>query len=359
MAYVIPYTGNLEWLVDRTIFYTVHGSRCYGTNRPDSDYDYKGIAVPPKEYRSGFVQRFEQAIWNKPEDATIFEVRKFFALAADCNPNIVELLYVDPSDILVCTEAGKLIVDNRDMFLSRKASFTFRGYAMAQLKRIRTHRRWLLHPPDHQPTRAEFNLPDKTLIPADQLAAAFAAIKQRMDGWEVDFGDLDEAAKIHIQEQVANYLVEVSIGAAEEFKAAGRLLGYDDNFLQHLDQTKRYNAALDEYRQFQEWKTTRNEKRAALEAKYGYDTKHGMHLVRLMRMGREILTEGVCITRRPDAKELLEIRDGAWSYDKIVGWAEDQDVALLELADQSKLPKAPNRKKLDTLCLVVTQSFDP
>ncbi len=33
MAYDIPYDGNLKWLKGRTIFYVVHGSRCYGTSR--------------------------------------------------------------------------------------------------------------------------------------------------------------------------------------------------------------------------------------------------------------------------------------------------------------------------------------
>src|SRR5579875_1443529 len=37
---------------------------------------------------------------------------------------------------------------------------------------------------------------------------------------------------------------------------------------------------------------------------HGYDTKNAMHLVRLYRMGYEILTEGVVRVRRPDAKEL-------------------------------------------------------
>ena len=80
MSYEIPYTGNLKWLKERTILWVVHGSRCYGTNRPDSDYDFKGVCVPPRAYRDGFLNHFEQAIWSEPEDACVFEIRKFFAL---------------------------------------------------------------------------------------------------------------------------------------------------------------------------------------------------------------------------------------------------------------------------------------
>ena len=32
MTYRIPYSGNLEWLVPRTILFTLFGSRAYGTD---------------------------------------------------------------------------------------------------------------------------------------------------------------------------------------------------------------------------------------------------------------------------------------------------------------------------------------
>lgn len=356
MAYQIPYDGNLTWLVDRTIFFCVHGSRCYGTSRPDSDYDFKGVTVPPREYRDGFLRVFEQAIIKEP-DTTIFDVRKFFKLAADANPNIIELLYVNPDDIKVCTPAGRLLLDHRDEFLSQKASYTFRGYAISQLRRIKGHRRWLLSPPTQQPVREDFGLPQGTTIPTDQLLTVLANIQKKLDSWEIDFGELDEAAKTHIFEQVGLYLSELSIGSEEKFAAASRILGYSEDFIGMLIKEKQYRQALTEWQQYQEWKTNRNEKRADLEAKFGYDTKHGMHLVRLMRMCREILTEGKCFTRRPDAKELLSIRDGDWSYDRLIGWADEQDADLQEITKKSSLPKSPNRNKLDELCVEIVQSM--
>ena len=75
-----------------------------------------------------------------------------------------------------------------------------------------------------------------------------------------------------------------------------------------------------------------------------------MHLVRLLRMCREILTEGKVIVKRPDAEDLLSIRAGAWSYEKLVSWAEGEDRALDELAKTSALPKAPDRVAIDRLC---------
>jgi len=41
-------------------------------------------------------------------------------------------------------------------------------------------------------------------------------------------------------------------------------------------------------------------------------------LVRLLRMCHEILTMGKVIVRRPDAEELLAIRDGVYTYDQLM-----------------------------------------
>ncbi len=348
--------SDFSWVPERTILYTVHGSRAYGTSRPDSDYDFKGIAVAPRSFRDGYLRVFEQ-FQEKVPDATVFDIRKFFKLAADCNPNVLEILFVDPSDIRKVTPQGHLLMEHRTEFLSKKAVHTFRGYAISQLRRIQTHKRWLLDPPKAAPTRGEYGLPERTVIPADQLAAANAKVYKQMDSWEVDFGELDHASVLHIQEQVAQALVEMGVGKDEKFLAAGRLVGFSENFLQLLDQERHYNTAAKNWQQYKDWETNRNVARASLEAKHGYDTKHGMHLVRLMRMCREILVDGQVVVRRPDFAELLAIRDGAWSYDKLIAWAEDQDEALLEVAKKSTLPTQPNRVALDNLCQEITRSM--
>ncbi len=136
-----------------------------------------------------------------------------------------------------------------------------------------------------------------------------------------------------------------------------RKVGYDSNFIELLDMERRYTAKLREWQNYRKWVETRNPARAELEAKWGYDTKHAMHLVRLTRMCREVLTEGVVRVRRPDAKELLEIRHGAWTYEDLVAYCEVQDAELSELAKTSKLPKQPDRKALDKLCVGLIQEM--
>jgi hypothetical protein len=75
------------------------------------------------------------------------------------------------------------------------------------------------------------------------------------------------------------------------------------------------------------------------------NTKHAMHLVRLLRMGVEILRDGNVIVKRPDAEELLAIRNGAWTYDELVKYAESMDKEVREVwYKKTELPKKPNIK---------------
>jgi predicted nucleotidyltransferase len=123
------------------------GSRAHGTYIPQDDpnsiddIDYLGIYVMPMNYYLGL-----QSYYHKHEvvesfvghiDRVCYEVRKFFALASACNPNVLSILYNRPEDYNVITPAGQMLIDNRDVFLSRQKIFNaFGGYARGQLKRM-------------------------------------------------------------------------------------------------------------------------------------------------------------------------------------------------------------------------------
>ena len=376
----------------RTILLTVAGSRAYGIHKRESDVDLKGVAVPPEPFFLGFAQKFEQAdsptamsvfgdlldgderaaVERTKLEGSVYEIRKFLALAADNNPNILDVLFSRDAEIRLATPAGRLLRENRDLFLSAKAKHTFSGYATAQLKRIKGHRKWLLDPPDHMPARAEYGLPEHTLIPADQLAAANAAVRKKIDGWELDLSGLADAEIIHVTDQVAHHLAEIrtALGFETELDAkwlaAARHVGLDANLIYVMQKEREYEAAARHFRQYEEWKTNRNPDRAALEAKYGYDAKHAGHLVRLLRMGREILETGrVHVWRGAsdggpgDAEEILAIRNGAWAYDDLVAWAESEDSALETLYKERRyvVPRNSDRAAIDALCVSIVRSM--
>ena len=82
-----------------------------------------------------------------------------------------------------------------------------------------------------------------------------------------------------------------------------------------------------------------------------------MHLVRLLRMCREILESGKVIVKRPDRDELLAIRGGAWTYDALVSWADAQEADMQTLYEKSPLQHAPDVKRLDALCIELVESM--
>ncbi len=346
------YNGNLTWLPERTIFLAVHGSKAYGTSLLTSDDDYRGVAIAPREYYLGGVKRFDQAVCNDP-DLTVFCLRKFIGLASQANPNVLEILFVADEDRLQVSPAGERLLAIRDLFISRRVRFTFAGYAHSQLGRIKAHFKWLKNPAPLPPTRAEFGLPERTVIPQDQLAAANAGIRQKLDSWSADFlDDLPRDVREGVLQRMTAHLAELTVASDDAlWKGAARSIGYDENFIHLLDLERRYSGKKREFDNYQTWKKTRNPARAELEAKHGYDSKHAGHLVRLTRMCREILETGKVLVRRPDAEELLAIRNGAWSYEQLIEWFDRANGELDSVAVASRLPKTPDFEEIDRLCV--------
>ncbi len=353
---IVKQSPHLSWMARNTVLLVRHGSHAYGTNIESSDEDFKGIAIPTKPYFLGSQDKFEQAELNDP-DVVIYEIRKFFNLAAACNPNIIEVLHTDPSDHLMVDPIGRIILDNKDLFLSKRIKHTFMGYSVSQLKRIKTHRRWILNPPKEPPTRASMGLPEQTLIPQDQLAAASAEVQKELDRFQFDFmEELSEPMKISVRNTMSDMLAELKITSEVQWEAMARKVGLTDNFIEIMQKERQYKGAKLEWDNYQTWKKTRNKKRHELEEKFGYDTKHAYHLVRLIRMCREILTTGKVIVKRPDWEDLLGIRNGSWTCDELIDFAEREDKELqLLYVSSTALPKTPDFKYLDNLCISLVE----
>ena len=183
-------------------------------------------------------------------------------------------------------------------------------------------------------------------------------IQREVATWDdLAWTDLDEAARIDLKAKITGFLARASVSRDDVFLHTGRQLGFDDNFLAMLQREKAYRAKKQEWDNYQSWLAKRNKARSELEAKFGYDTKHAMHLVRLLRMCREILETGKVVVKRPDRDELLAIRRGAWTYERLVEWASEQDSAMDDLYARSALPRAPDVKKLDAMCVRMVESF--
>jgi hypothetical protein len=119
-----------------------------------------------------------------------------------------------------------------------------------------------------------------------------------------------------------------------------------------------YNRVHTDWKNYWEWKINRNVIRGAMEETFGYDGKNALHLVRLMKMGAEILETGIVNVKRPDAAELLAIRNGSWSYEELLEYSEYMDNKIRnELYHTTSLPKVPNIKLAAKTILEVQESM--
>lgn len=148
-----------HWATE-THYEVMCGSVAYGANSEDanSDIDVHAITTPPIDvvfphtvgYIDGFGQRpqnfetFQQhgiLAYDNNYDVAIYSIIKTFQLAADNNPNILDMLWVPEHCILHSDAVGKHIRMNRKHFLHKGSYHRFRGYAHQQFKRLENSNR--------------------------------------------------------------------------------------------------------------------------------------------------------------------------------------------------------------------------
>ena len=123
-----------EHLRKRIIFLTLGGSYSYGTNVETSDVDVRGCALNNPTDLIG-LSSFEQVV-NTTTDTTVYSFNKLISLLLNCNPNTIEMLGCKPDHYFMMTDVGREMIENRKLFLSRRAVHSFGGYATQQLRRL-------------------------------------------------------------------------------------------------------------------------------------------------------------------------------------------------------------------------------
>jgi len=144
-----------SWMPPNLCYETMMGSVAYGVSTDMSDRDVYGICLPPKDLVfphlageiPGFgrqIQRFET--WQEHHikaldvswDFQIYGIVKFFQLAMENNPNIVDSLFTPRHCVLSSTQVGEYIREHRRDFLHKGAWHKFKGYAYSQMNKIKT-----------------------------------------------------------------------------------------------------------------------------------------------------------------------------------------------------------------------------
>lgn len=97
----------------------------------------------------------------------------------------------------------------------------------------------------------------------------------------------------------------------------------------------------------------KHEQRPELTADFGYDTKPAMHAVRLLGEGLDLVQLGYVRFPRPNAGQLIDIRLGKWSLDRVCGHVSEMITILEGATEKSDLRAKPDRATVNE-CLVDT-----
>lgn len=409
------------------------GSKLYGNDTPESDTDYRGIFIAPLESKIGLLNKVEQLEGKdvykslikagleleETDDILIYELNRFVQLASENNPNIMDSLCLDYTKefTIYINDKGKELLDNKSLFLSSKLKFTFSGYAISQLNKVRSRDKYLTKYPRISEVLEYIKSLYGKVIDWDWICDNFGGqvaeyvsefkenaqkhttLQSTISWYEFkDSSRIEDLDRYRIPRLVdycnAKDLKGKSYNMKDKYNfTENNNLGY---FLQHsasfrtfspsmlaiytegngiftkegklkandpehigefvcllsIDQNN-YKAEKDFNAAMWEWKCKRNEKRSALEAKFGYDTKNVSHLVRLMEQAKDILVN--CDYQPTLTGERLQLvkdtRAGKFTYEEILEYSEKVDKELNELYKITKLQKKPDIKKINDLIL--------
>lgn len=265
-----------EHLGRRVMLLGLSGSYGYGTNREDSDVDFRGAALQRPSDLLGLTE-FDQYS-DEQTDTVIYGFNKLVRLLLDCNPNSCELLGLPRDKYLILTPLGEELLANQSLFLSRRAVRSFGGYASAQLRRLQNA---MARDSLPQPQREEHIL--------RSVQNALEECIRRNP--RVDSGDM----RLYIDQAVTPDR-ETEI--------------FMDVSYRRLP-LREYCALLDTLRSVvrdYDKLGHRNHKKDA-----NHLCKHAMHLIRLLMMAIDLLEQHVIITCRQDELPLLmKIRNGEY-----------------------------------------------
>ena len=315
-------------LGDNIILLGLGGSYAYGTNVETSDIDIRGIATNSSdEILLG--KDFEQVV-DVDTDTTIYSFTKMVQLLCNANPNTIEILGLRPNQYLKVTEIGRVLLDNKELFLSKDVINSFGGYAHSQLRRLDNKSARSLNQTEHEKhvlnsiKNAKYSFAGRYTHISDDDIFDLYVDKSDKDGVDAEIF-MDMSLKHYPVRDYADMMSEIT------------------SIIRNYDK-----------------ESTRNRK--AVE--HNKINKHAMHLLRLYMMCIDILEKHEIITYREDEHDLLmAIRNGEFTdknnqvtedFNKLV----DEYQKRLEIAaNKTTLPDKPDYEKINKLIISVNKSI--
>lgn len=347
------------------LFECLAGSRAYGTNVADSDEDIRGIfAVAASSYLA--LERPPDQVSDERGNVVYYSIRRTIELLAAANPNILELLFMPEDCLRLMTDEMRMLIDARDLFITRQCADTHAGYAMSQMKKARGQNKWINNPkPERAPTKEEFC----HVVPWDRgesrPSLPARPVPLAVIGWRLEefhAARLEHARDIFRLYRYGNEargvfrgdsLVCESIPKDDEGERFAGFLLFNE---------QAWKQALVDHQNYWGWRRERNPARWEQQEKgeLDFDAKNLMHTVRLLMSAASILREGMPIVRfaGPQLEVLMQIRSGKLSFDEIMALAEGLTAECEAAKASCPLPDACDPHRATALLERVTESWE-
>lgn len=368
---------NVQMLKDsnRIIYEFISGSHSYGLNTPTSDVDVRGLFYRTIPELLSIKPPPPDPISDDKQDISYYSIRRFFELAKDVNPNICEFLYIPDQFVKVKTPLMNLILKNRHLFISKKAKFTFSGYAYQQVSKAKGENKWINNPkPEAKPLREDFCwvIPDQDaydFFDDFQDLPPFRPVPLKR--WEQVVGlKLDQCMCSSVEHtpnqfRLYNYgnkskgvfrdgnIVVESIPLEDEHNLYCGTLIYNENA---------YNSEKRDWKNYWDWKRNRNEARWVQQesGELDFDAKNMCHCIRILKSGNNILRNGepIIFWTGAEQKLLMDIRQGKIKFDDIMKMSDDLKQEMEELYISSNIPHSCDLDKIDQLYLEIMNEID-
>lgn len=312
-------------LGDRIMFLTLGGSHAYGTNVETSDVDIRGCAMNSASDIVG-LSNFEQFI-NTETDTTVYSFNKLIGLLLNCNPNTIEMLGCKPEHYIYMTDAGREMIDNRKMFLSKRALYSFGGYANQQLNRL-----------ENALARDRLSQAKKEEHIKRSMENAVASFKNKYNNF--DSSSIKLYTDISTRDDLDREIfvdVDLKKFPARQFNG---MLNDLHNVLGTYEKLNHRNRKKDD----------------------AHLNKHAQHLIRLYLMCIDILEKEEIITYREwDLDLLMDIRNGYYQNadgtycEEFFEMVEDMKNRLEYAKKNTSLPDHPNMKQVEEFVMSVNR----
>lgn len=345
----------------KTLFRAIKGSQAYGTNLPESDFDYIGIYKQNNRDLLGYNYK-DQIEINK--DETHFEIKRFLELLESANPNILEALYLPEDCILIKNPILDVLFENRDKFLTKKCRNSFIGYTIAQIKKARGLNKkanWEAEKVEKRKNPIDFCyvVLDGTnriegikqgvypltdwlrKMGMEEKFVSLNKLNHTREGYQLYYYDRQETRGICVEDSTRLRTTSTPVDLTPD----ATILYNSDAFTQHCK----------DFESYQRWLLERNESRYVNQKNHEqlYDSKNMMHVRRLLDVAEEIAKGEGLNVRRPNRDYLLSIRKGEVNLEDILAKAEDDIKRVEELFRNSNLPDDVDKNLKEEILLKI------